>query len=413
MIINGNTFIFDGIPSYGEQTLPLNLGGENPHVDFGEGLRFLFADAQPDDRLFGETESVTIFNPSTNRRYVIDENREGSPMTREVEILSKKAVPRSEAQRIGRWLFRNESYKKLSCEANNLLYNSELTWKFEPIVGYVLDIDATLEGEKNPLLTLNVTRDDDVYVHHFEIIVFFDIPQDNDLIVFRKDFVIEVGSETIKVPIPGSVVNRLSVGSHLLNVMANPYKSSAGNATPNGYNPSWNEYRVWLTSPFINCKFTNPTQRIFGDGLHGWRCTMETDCGYAHRPRQTIQSASGFPDSVLVETDFGGYTWPDVSFDFTPPADGSPGQITIVNESDDKQRSTTFVGLTEQATISMLGGIKFVKEDGVENVNDNFIGRKFIRLMAGLNAFDVTTNGTISNVSISLEPLEFMDGVTM
>lgn len=63
----------------------------------------------------GEIESVTLFNKLSNKLYLINDDKSGSPISFEIEILTEdqSVISYSERRKIEKWLFNRASYEKL------------------------------------------------------------------------------------------------------------------------------------------------------------------------------------------------------------------------------------------------------------------------------------------------------------
>ena len=66
-------------------------------------------------RLSGDISGSTIFNRIKNKRYLIGDNMEDSPLTFDVEIVTdnERGIPQHERRAVEKWLFNRSNYKKL------------------------------------------------------------------------------------------------------------------------------------------------------------------------------------------------------------------------------------------------------------------------------------------------------------
>lgn len=66
------------------------------------------------NQISGTTQSITLFNKSTMKRYLIDDDYSDSPITIEVEIITdhQKIIDPYEKRTIERWLFNQTRYQK-------------------------------------------------------------------------------------------------------------------------------------------------------------------------------------------------------------------------------------------------------------------------------------------------------------
>ncbi|MBQ2347798.1 MAG: hypothetical protein II388_05430 [Clostridia bacterium] len=78
------------------------------------GLMIANLETERFKQISGNVESVTLFNKSSRKRYLIDDNYTDSPLTIEVEILTdnQKVLDPIEKRQVEKWLFNNRKYQK-------------------------------------------------------------------------------------------------------------------------------------------------------------------------------------------------------------------------------------------------------------------------------------------------------------
>lgn len=157
---------------------------------------------------------------------------------------------------------------------------------------------------------------------------------------------------------------------------------------------------------YMNCRFTNPEKLESGEGVIGYKFTVECDnrmawqdpVAYSHSFASTGASFNTVI-SVDVDTDVNDYVYPKVVITI-----GSVGgDIIISNLTDDATRSTTFVGLTPNITFTMKGeGINFVSGDNYLK----FSNRNFIRLLDGENK--ISLYGDIAGIEFEFQNQRYL-----
>lgn len=139
---------------------------------------------------------------------------------------------------------------------------------------------------------------------------------------------------------------------------------------------------------YLNCRFINP-ERIEGNGgTVGYKVSLEADSNMFWQDEVVKEfsvnnGASDISTTVVVDvdTDFYDYIYPKV----TITVGSVGGNITVVNNSDDSSRQTTFVGMSPYSSVVMKGELNYVSGD----YYSKFSGRNFIRLLDGENKFMV------------------------
>lgn len=155
---------------------------------------------------------------------------------------------------------------------------------------------------------------------------------------------------------------------------------------------------------YLNCIFTNPSKLEYNGGVVGYRFTVQCDAPMAWQdPVQVSFDLNHSSEdqssiiSVMVDTDMPDYVYPDVVVEM-----GDGGGITIVNNSDNTSRLTSFEHVIAQAIIRMDGETNFVSGANYEN----FVDRNFIRLLNGENKLAVT--GDVKKISFTWQNMRYL-----
>ena len=147
---------------------------------------------------------------------------------------------------------------------------------------------------------------------------------------------------------------------------------------------------------YMMCRFINPIKIDTGCGVVGYSATIECDSGFLWQDEITYtytaegQSSSG-TFTISVDTDINDYTYPEVVITTAAGCE----QFSIVNQTDNQNRATSFTDLTGQDVIRMNGARGFVDR----NHYGYFTGLNFIRLLDGNNVFTYT--GDIASISFT------------
>jgi hypothetical protein len=142
---------------------------------------------------------------------------------------------------------------------------------------------------------------------------------------------------------------------------------------------------------YLNCRFINPEHIENESGVIGWRATLEADSGmwWQDTTQTTISVENAAADStsvitVHVDTDLDDYTYPKV----TVQMGSAGGSFTLINNTDDSTRMTTFDDIGANASVVLKGGINYVSGQYYEK----FYLQNFPRLVDGDNNFTVSGN---------------------
>ena len=150
---------------------------------------------------------------------------------------------------------------------------------------------------------------------------------------------------------------------------------------------------------YLNCKFTNASKIEYGDGIHGWKITVECDSHMAWQEPIT-KVVTKFPNGIFkvdVDTDNGDYIYPVVQI----LTGETGGDISIANQTDDNLRLMAFEALPENTEIKLDGEINYVSPSYI----DMFTRRNFIRLLPGENIFTIT--GDIASLTLTWQNMRY------
>lgn len=151
---------------------------------------------------------------------------------------------------------------------------------------------------------------------------------------------------------------------------------------------------------YLNCRFINP-ERIMNGGVVGWRATLEADSGlwwqdqietrtFFVPPSQQAGTGADAVNTftVHVDTDLNDYVYPRINIYFGDVG----GTVTLVNNTDDSTRLTSWTALNVQdLPIGETGHPYVTIEGGVNYVTsaDHFADQNFPRLLDGDNNFTI------------------------
>lgn len=146
----------------------------------------------------------------------------------------------------------------------------------------------------------------------------------------------------------------------------------------------------YLKRLYFNCRFMNPSKIEDGNGLVvGYKFTVECDSCMAWQDE--VEMSYEISDdnriiSVELDTDIGGYTYPEVVI----YVGSTGGDIIVVNNTDDASRLTKFNNLSSNITLTMKGNLNYISGQNYEK----FENQNFIRLLDGSNSISVTGDVT-------------------
>ncbi len=148
---------------------------------------------------------------------------------------------------------------------------------------------------------------------------------------------------------------------------------------------------------YFNCRFTNPSKLLGNGGVVGFRATMECDSHILWQDEIAeifSMSNSSAEDSSIITVSIGSdgydYIYPKV----TLTMGSSGGDISIINNSDDSARITSFKAITAGTTFYMDSELLRISGDNYTK----FYDKNFIRLLPGDNSLAIT--GDIAEVKI-------------
>lgn len=154
---------------------------------------------------------------------------------------------------------------------------------------------------------------------------------------------------------------------------------------------------------YLNCVLVNPERIVSGDGVVGYRCTVECDSGYAAyevTKRYEFDDVYNNPIPhfhrivVSVDSDVDDYTYPSIAIQTKDNA----SNIRVQNETallseDDYVSFRVRENLTDyvigKVKIEMDGNTKMVTTDGEQLDDHTEFNRKFLRLVNGDNLIAV------------------------
>ena len=139
---------------------------------------------------------------------------------------------------------------------------------------------------------------------------------------------------------------------------------------------------------YLNCRFLNPEKIEYNGGIVGYKATIEADSNMfwqdAVSKEYVVNNGDADVSSVVtvnIDTDIDDYVYPKV----TITMGGVGGDIIIVNNRDDNNRQTKFVGLSPYASVVMKGEINYISGE----YYNRFALRNFIRLLDGENKLTI------------------------
>ncbi len=149
---------------------------------------------------------------------------------------------------------------------------------------------------------------------------------------------------------------------------------------------------------YLNCRFVNPSYLEYNGGIVGYRVTLEADCGYWYQDAITktvnigsTASASSSSFTIDVDTDIDDYTYPRV----TVKMSSAGGEFTLVNQTDDSTRFTSFVDIAGGATVVMDSEYNYINDQYYLK----FSKQNFPRLLDGSNTFTII--GAVESITFT------------
>lgn len=368
----------------------------------------------------GTIAGVTIFNKSGKRNYLIDDDYSGSPLSFEVDIITddERALTSAERRTMERWLFNRRNYKKLylsgdsECADVNAGALSKYALKTVGGVNGIAYAGISI-ANNTPAARVNVyfaledgysasnytfTLDDasvaaSVEASRCRVSTSNIYPDKFDE---RHTIVVSDGTSMLTV--------EFCVLSYAYNALLNtPSSSSTHQVAVDIYNLFMNNNGTEYVDGeakrlYMNCRFVNPTYLEYEGGIVGYKATLEADCGYWWQDAITktftfnhASASSSTTISIPVDTDIDDYTYPRISV--TMNANG--GDFAIVNHTDDSARTTSFTGVTGNATITIDSSYNYISDQYYLK----FRSQNFPRLLGGSNT--LTVRGQVSSISVT------------
>lgn len=145
---------------------------------------------------------------------------------------------------------------------------------------------------------------------------------------------------------------------------------------------------------YLNCIFRNPEKLEYNGGIVGYRVTLESDSNMWFQDPVSVtleRNSPGdtfFVDTVTVDTDIDGYTYPTVVINVGERG----GTISISNASDEPDRYTTLTGIPSNAIIRLNSELNMINDDYYAKLYHQI----FPRLLNGINRIYV--NGDVSSI---------------
>lgn len=158
---------------------------------------------------------------------------------------------------------------------------------------------------------------------------------------------------------------------------------------------------------YLNCRFLNPEVIESGEGIVGYKATLEADSNMLWEDPTSVSSSYGgtltdttsYTASIAACSNGGDYIYPEVTI--TAGSSGAK-QIKISNYSDNSSRYTTFTDVPANAKIVMKGGVNYI----TPAYYSKWQGGNFVRLVDGDN--DIHINGAVASVSFKFQNRRFL-----
>lgn len=149
---------------------------------------------------------------------------------------------------------------------------------------------------------------------------------------------------------------------------------------------------------YLNCRFINASYLEYEGGIVGYRATLEADNGYWNQDAITktinVNSTSASASSsftIDVDTDIDDYTYPRVTIEMN----SAGGEITLVNQTDNSARFTSFVDIAGGATVIIDSEYNYISDQYYLK----FSKQNFPRLLDGANNFTVI--GAVKSITFT------------
>ena len=154
---------------------------------------------------------------------------------------------------------------------------------------------------------------------------------------------------------------------------------------------------------YLNARFINPEKIEGGNGLVGYKFTVECDSCMAWQDSVVCEyDLIENPTAVIeleVDTYINDYTYPKV----TIQTGSTGGDIQIVNITDNSTRATSFIDLPPNITFTMRGdGINYISGQYYQK----FSNKNFIRFLNGENKLNLT--GDIAKITFEFQNRRYL-----
>lgn len=153
---------------------------------------------------------------------------------------------------------------------------------------------------------------------------------------------------------------------------------------------------------YLNCRFVNPSKIENDCGqVVGYNFTIECDSSMAWQDAIEKTFSITSPNEIVsvdIDTDVGGYTYPEV----TITVGQTGGDIIIVNTTDDPARLTKFVNISPNITLTLKGELNYISGQNYAK----FANQNFVRLLDGNNSISVT--GDVTSIKFKWNNRRFL-----
>ena len=388
-------------------------------------LMFARIDRGDFDMLSGEIEGITVFNKKNKKRYLVDDDYSGSPISTEVEIVrdDDEAIPQEDRKAIEKWLFNRSAYQKLYFDAADDCdgeYNIPVFESFLAIRTEDMHVFSEIAGDLcgwgaeislfTPALQAKIGR---LYNENFELYVDgFSEPMQKHILDFYDAAVYTLNCDSVPgtySPVdPTKDFVRLIIGEEDDYIGIESSWDNSGGTFDFGLMTMTNPKR-W----YMNCRFVNAHKIEGNGGVVGYSATLEADSGYMWMDEEVsfnlTDAANGESVTVSLDSAIDDYTYPLVTVKMGSSAGGD---FTIVNQTDSRSRQTKFEGISAGATVVFGGDENYVSSYTTNDPNaeysyyPKFVGCKFVRLCDGDNILTVT--GNVSEIKFNYAHRKFM-----
>lgn len=161
---------------------------------------------------------------------------------------------------------------------------------------------------------------------------------------------------------------------------------------------------------YLNCRFIDPERIENGAGdTVGYKCTAECDSFMSYQDEIEVEEALSNDSEesvsyvkIYLDTDTKEYTYPKVTFETGAQAGDYAGNVTIINQTDDPSRLTSFTAIPRAASVTMNGELNYISGEHYSR----FSNKNFIRLLDGENIISV--QGNVSKITFVWQNRRYM-----